>query len=131
NRQRGCTSVRSEVTKRASPSRLDVCAQVDYGILELVQEAVVYNVDLVEVDGLEVPDSASADIPHLERRVFCDLSLNAEGPGLAVGHLQMRVEDERGIGDGALERIDRRLWKGGRTEQVSVPQQEGQLTVAG
>ena len=72
----------------ASAVDLEIVLRVN----ELLQEAVLEDVGLIDVECAPEFDGVVADVADFQRRLWGDLALDAERPLLNVGSAQVRVE---------------------------------------
>ena len=105
----------------------DVRLEVGLGFLELVEEPVRGDVGLVDVPRVPVHAMPAAHVTHFERRVARQLALPADGIGLGVRHLNIRIESVQA--DVRRRRHDRIRRHRGAWQRRIVPEKNRQRRV--
>ena len=127
DRQRRCARAGAEVRERVASPSGDVGLQVRLRLPELVDEAVLLDVVLVEVVRHPLVSVAGADVPDFERHVPADFALHAKRHRMRVRRSDVRIEQVELVGDDGGQRIHWRVreWRH-RTHPGRVAEQQRQ-----
>ena len=98
--------------------------QVALRLPELVEEAVLDDVELVVVQVDPVVAAVRADVAHLDRTVLAEAPLNTGGEGVGRRHLQVRIERVDRVADHRPQRIRGRVGDRRRTEPRGLSKQQ-------